>query len=150
MESMGIWWFPQFSTEIHILEFYFATCLSKTLKHMASPLPQHPLSFKLKLLKSTQNSANMDSIPIHTSLVPNEKIRCNCHRIHKRSSQHRSCVLRLYFTCLTKKSHGTSSEIQHPTCQTTRDQKALKVISKTKRALHLQWFQIGHSNNRRN
>jgi hypothetical protein len=48
----------------------------------------------------------MDSIPIHTSLVPNEKIRCNCHRIHKRSSQHRSCVLRLYFTCLTKKRHA--------------------------------------------
>lgn len=93
----------------------------------------------------------MDSIPVHTSLVPNEKIWGNCHhRIHKRTSQHRSCVLRLYLTFLTKKRNGTSSEIQHPTCQTTRDQKAIKVIITTKRAVRLQWFQSGNSNNRRN
>jgi hypothetical protein len=49
-----------------------------------------------------------------------------------------------------KKEACTSLHIQHPTCQTTRDQKALKVISKTKRAVHLQLFQSGHSNNRRN
>jgi hypothetical protein len=93
----------------------------------------------------------MDSIPIQTSLVFNEKIWGNCHhRIHQRTSQHRICVLRLYLARLTKKRHGTSPEIQYPTCQTTRDQKALKVIITTKRALRLQRFKSVHSINRRN
>jgi hypothetical protein len=45
----------------------------------------------------------MDSIPIQTSLVFNEKIWGNCHhRIHQRTNQHRICVLRLYLARLTK------------------------------------------------